>query len=88
MKQHTQQTSFEAYQEIQPHLGELQATVLLYINANPDHTDKELAAITGKTDPADIRRRRGELVTRGLVECSGRRICTVSGKTAMTWRVR
>jgi hypothetical protein len=88
MRYQAQQTSIEAYHDIKPRLGELQKTVLVYVSAYPDLTDKELAEKAGKADPADIRRRRGELVDMGLVVCSGKRVCTISGKKAMTWKVK
>ncbi len=81
-------TSRLAYQDIKPKLGELQQTILILVHGNPDHTDKELAQIAGKSDPADIRRRRGELVDMGYVVSSGKRICTVSGKLCHVWRVK
>lgn len=50
-------------------------------------TDYELAEQMGFRDPNHVRPRRRELVRKGLVEEAGRRICRVTGKTALTWRV-
>jgi hypothetical protein len=79
-------TSRLAYQQIKPKLGELQATCLIIIHGTPDQTDREYAELASMHDPADFRRRRGELVTKKLVKCSGKRVCTVTGKLSHTWR--
>jgi hypothetical protein len=81
-------TSLQAYQQLQPRLGELQQIVLVFINAYPDSTDRELAEKIGRPDPNFVRPRRFELVDLGYVECSGKRVCKISGKIAHTWRVR
>jgi hypothetical protein len=84
-------TSLQAYREIQPKLGDLEQTVLIQLNINPDVTDKELAKAAHKTCANDIdnfRKRRADLTRKGLVVCTGKRVCQVTKKICHTWRVK
>jgi hypothetical protein len=84
-------TSLMGYEHIQPKLSSLEQTVLIYVNIWPDHTDKELAQLAGKTSPNDIdniRKRRADLTRKGLVTSSGKRRCEVSGLTCHVWRIK
>jgi hypothetical protein len=88
MKRNIQQTSIESYHNIK-HLGDKQSDVLITIAAYPNLTDSEIAVRLGKKDPNVVRPRRYELVhDYGLVVSSGKRVCTVTGKTALTWRIK
>ena len=73
-------------------LGDRQRLVLDLIRDWPDSTDAELTKLLvkfhgGSPDPNRIRPRRTELVKRGLVNASGKRRCSVTGRLAYTWRV-
>lgn len=84
-----QQTSIDSYQQKQPTMGEDQQLVLIAINAQPDSTDAEITRFLGKEDPNFVRPRRYELEHElGLVERSGKKVCTITGRTALTWRVK
>jgi hypothetical protein len=84
----------EAYRELKESggFGQLQARVAYLIATNPDSTDRELSALYAElwheTDPNVVRPRRHELFEQGWVEESGRRICRISGRVAITWRLR
>jgi hypothetical protein len=84
-KRRVQQTSIDSYRTVD--LCDKQQTVLVAISAYPDSTDRELARNLGFSDPNNVRPRRFELVEMGYVIASGKRVCTVSGKTALTWRI-
>jgi hypothetical protein len=81
-------TSLLAYQDLKPKLGDKQQSVLILIHAHPDCTDLELTYKMGYTDPNKVRPRRKELLDYGLIVESGKRRCSVSGKLALTWRVK
>jgi hypothetical protein len=84
-------TSREAYRQIQPKLNSLEQDVLIQLNINPDLTDKELAQVAQLTQANDIdnfRKRRSDLTRKGYVISSGKRVCTVTGMTCHTWRIR
>ena len=83
------ETSIGTYHELRREgaLGPMQRAVLAAIREHPGHTDRELAALAGQTDPNAIRPRRTELYHAGLVEPAGKRRCRVTGRGAQTWRV-
>ena len=83
----TQSTSIESYRNL-PHIGEDQQTVLIAIHAYPDCTDRELCEKLGIKDPNKLRPRRKELADMNKIICSGKRVCTVSGRKAMVWRLK
>ena len=87
MKHHMQTTSLEAYYT-HPSLGDHEQTVLVAIHAYPDSTDREIARHLGKEDPNWVRPRRFSLVEKGLVVKGKKRRCMVTGKNAITWRVK
>jgi hypothetical protein len=86
MKRNVQQTSIEAYHDLKP-IGERCKTVLVYINAFPNHTDMEYAKLMGVDSDVE-RPRRYDLMKAGLVEQSGTKICSETEKHAKTWRVK
>lgn len=74
-------------------LGEGQQRVLALIERYPDRTDRELTRLYtsfhgGSGDPNQVRPRRSELAAAGYIVSFGKRKCTVTGKTALTWRVK
>lgn len=81
-----QQTSIDSYHTLTDKQTK-QQRVYQIIKANPNLTDRELTFIMGSKDPNNVRPRRKELVDLGFVEASGKRVCVVSKKTALTWRV-
>ena len=87
------ETSIEAYERIRKTgtLGDMQRQVLLTIARFPNRTDREIARIMAGAalyDPNRVRPRRVELLKRGYIEVAGKRICSVSGATAYTWRIK
>lgn len=83
-----QETSRESYQELMQsdRLNELQRQVFTAFFVNPLSTDKEISIESG-IDINIVTARRNELVTEGLIEECEKRICSFSGKTALTWKV-
>jgi len=78
------ETSAAAAEDIQPKVNHLQGVVLTAIRGRPS-TDEEL--IYGIPMAANtLRPRRRELQLMGLVEDSGERRYTRSGKQAVVWR--
>ena len=82
------QTSLIAYRDLQPKLRGKQQIVYAAIQQYPDQTDFELTRLMGKTNPDEVRPRRNELVKLGCVVCSGKRVCSVTGKLAYIWHVK
>ena len=80
------ETSRTAADAVAVKLGELQRRVLDLIARNPGLTVSELAAITRERDPRAIGRRLSELLAQGKV-IREVRVCTVTGKSASTWRL-
>jgi hypothetical protein len=79
--------SKKAAREIVPRLNFLHYQVLAMVTKNPDHTVNELAEFYRSRDPRRIGRRLPELAAQGKVFKSGSRQCTVTHRTAATWRV-
>lgn len=69
-------------------VGDRQAVVYDMLKSFPGRTDRELAELLFDDDPNMVRPRRKELVDMGLVEELPKRKCSVSGRMALTWRVK
>lgn len=84
-----QETSRQAYRDIVSHPYELSGRYLEYLESlkgvGHPATDLEVSRFAGHSDPNYFRPRRNELVKMGFVCEAGRRVCSVSGKTAITW---
>jgi len=80
-------TSIKAYQEIIEDgvLGNGQIEVYKTLIEEPDLTDCEISNLLGYKDPNKIRPRRKELLDLGLIQSSGKRECSITGKTAYQW---
>ena len=80
-----------AFQEEFPHLGKRQYEVLKCIrdlNALGQYpTDREIAKVLGYSDPNKVRPRRYDLMQYGLIEEVEKRKCSVTKKTALTWKI-
>ena len=91
LQHHIRQTSLLAFQEQLPRLGRRQLEVLKAIrdlNLHGIHpTDREIAKILGYADPNKVRPRRHELMEYGIIVEAGKKICPVSGKLAITWKI-
>ena len=92
MKKNVQETSLEAFEDIQEKIGDRQLEILLTLRKlcaiQTDATDYEIAIALGKRDPNYVRPRRWELVNQlKLVGFSRKRICQVTGKKALAWKV-
>ena len=68
-------------------LSRLQLFTVAAVLVHPDKTSNELAALAGK-DPRVINRRLCEVERRGLVIHGPRRICNVTGRVCLTWRMK
>ena len=79
-------TSLISYAQLRESLGDRQKVVLILIRKNPDCTDRELTNLLGSFDSNFVRPRRNELVKLGLIEESGKKKCSMSGRLAITWR--
>ena len=89
------ETSTEAFNQLRAEgtLGEMQQRVLFLIARHPDSTARELTRylvdLYGPPEDSNrVRPRLSDLVRERHIEDSGRRICTVSGMLATTWRIR
>lgn len=82
-----QDTSLDAYFEIQLKVGKMQRIVFEAIAHLGCPTDLEIARYLGFTDPNKVKPRRNELVKKNLVTECTKRNCFVSGRKAITWRV-
>ena len=67
-------------------LGKRQLEVFKAILLNPNQTDRELAELLNQEDSNYVRPRRRDLERLGLIEKSGDKICSISHKTASTWK--
>ena len=76
-------TSHQAAVEIRRELRRLQLKTLNLIRHHPNHTARELTSICDW----DAWKRIRELEHAGSIKCTGRRPCSVTGKTARTWAV-
>lgn len=86
------ETSLEAYEQIKEKLGERQLQVLEalrdFSRSGKDATDYELTIYLGQHDPNFVRPRRYELVNKfKLIGFSQKRICSVTGKMALAWKI-
>lgn len=81
------ETSAQAAHEMRPHIARLEAVVLQCIKdaGEAGACDHEIESATGLAHQTASARRRG-LVLRGLVEDSGMRRVTPSGRAAKAWR--
>jgi hypothetical protein len=84
-------TSRESYRDLLSHPLEVSGRHREYLDAlrglGHAATDQEVSRFAGHSDPNYFRPRRNELVKMGLVVESGKRVCSVSGKTALVWWV-
>ena len=80
----SRQASNEAHDSVKPHLSEMKWKVLSLLKTR-DSTDDELEMLTGMSHQSLSACRRG-LVKDGLVEATGDRRPTRSGRSAQVWR--
>jgi len=69
-------------------VSDLQQEVYELVSENYGLTDRELCRIAGIKDPNHLRPRRNELCKLGLIEEVSKRKCTLSGRIALTWKVK
>ena len=87
-----QDTSRISYGQIKENgLGEKQRIVYDQIKKSSSiglyQTDREIAQALGFRDPNKVRPRRFELVAMGLVEEAGKKICSISGRLSISWKI-
>ena len=80
----SKKTSVEAHQSVKEHLPKMKDRVLNVISTR-ESTDDELEMITGMSHQSLSACRRG-LVKDGLVEATGKKRKTRSGRAAQVWR--
>lgn len=82
-----QDTSREAFYDIQPQLGQRQKEVLDAFYKHGPMTNTELSRIVGL--PINmITPRTNELVKMGYISLSHRRPCKVTGRSAIVWSAK
>jgi len=85
------QTSLIAFMEERPHLGPRQLEVLKAIRdfnrAGIYPTDREITRKLGYADPNRVRPRRYELMIMGFIVEAGKKVCPISGKLALAWKI-
>jgi len=59
-----------------------------YLKLNPNLTDTELAHGLDFDDPNAVRPRRKDLLDARLVADTGKRVCTITGRTCYQWAVK
>lgn len=86
---YVQPTSLEAYYDLIPRLGEMQDRVLgvfYEVPGKPDWTNREIAAHMG-LDVCSITGRVYELRNMGLLEFSRKRMCGITLRRVLAWRL-
>jgi len=81
-------TSLDSYRDIRPLMGKRQNLIFQAIKSLGCPTDREVTKYLGKMDPNYVRPRRKELLDGGFITECEKRICSVSGKTVWSWRVK
>lgn len=82
------QSSLQSFIQLQDSLSERQGLIFNCVwNHGEDMTDREIADALGFQDPNAVRPRRKELVDMGLLSESDKRVCAITGKTVLTWKV-
>lgn len=87
-----QQTSLESYEQVKNKLSSRHQEVLDSLEdfqrEGKNATDYEITIYLEQTDPNYVRPRRYELVNKyKLVGFSEKRICSVTGKKALAWKL-
>ena len=82
-----QDTSILAFIENKPKIGPKQQAVYDAIKALGTPTDLEIVQFLGYRDSNMARPRRNDLLRLGIITKFERRICTVSGRLAWSWRL-
>lgn len=82
------ETSLEAYMDLLPQLGERQQKVLDGFKKYGSHTDLEMVKLLVLNDANVLRPRRRELVKKGFIEEDGKKVCDISGKRVILWKIK
>jgi hypothetical protein len=80
-------TSREAADRVAPHCSALQDAILQEFCLTDYLTDEEVCDRFPDRDPGTVKKRRHELVERGLVEDSGQRRKNRNGSNVTVWRL-
>lgn len=80
-------TSLDAFTDIKPKLGKLQQTILEAIRKLGTPTDMEIATHLNMSIRT-VGARRNELMNMGVITENEKRICSISKKTAYSWRIK
>jgi len=79
-------TSHAAAREILPDLAGLRRAAVEAVANHPGLTATELSRAVGISDPRVLNRRLGECEKLGVVVRGPVRVCSVTGRSAATWR--
>ena len=85
------QTTLDSYENLKRdnRIEIMQEKVLKQIKSTPNMTDREIANLLGYSDPNNIRPRRNELFKKGLIECNGKRKCSLPpNRLSYIWRIK
>jgi hypothetical protein len=82
-----QETSLDAFLNIREKIGPMQRQVYDVIRTLGCPTDLEIVQFLGLADPNKVRPRRNDLLRMGMIQQHERRLCSVSGRLAFSWRV-
>lgn len=84
------QTSLLAYQQLK--LGVMRtrryAEIIDLLRDGNSRSDTEISRALGYSDPNVIRPRRNELVKMKFIESDGKRLCKVTHKKVLVWKLR
>ena len=86
----TRLTSVDAYLNLQNIRGkhkEVYNAIKMFNEQADCPTDLQIAEYLGYADPNKVRPRRKELFDKGLIEEVGVKVCPISTRTVMCWRV-
>lgn len=82
-----QETSRIAYEEIRPELGKRQAVVFEYIKSAEIHPTNTEISVGLRIPINQVTPRVFEIRNKGLVISAGKRLCRITKKLCLTWRI-
>lgn len=85
-----QQTSLLSFNEIRQNslvLTQSYREILQALSLTQNMTDREIADFLNYSDPNKIRPRRNELVKYGYVVEYSKRVCSITGKYVIAWKL-
>ncbi len=81
------ESSSEAFRKIEPELGKRQKLIFSFFKKYGAVTNLEIS--TWENIPINqVTPRTNELYKKGYLTIAQKRICTISGRTALSWRIK